>query len=371
MKILLAPDKFKGSFSAPEIGQLLYQELLGHMPELSISLQPMADGGDGTAELLGDFFKAEQMQATVKGPLEKLLTANWAFQPATKTAFLDIAEASGLRHLQPADYNPLKTTTYGTGQLLKEAMEAGAKTVYLGVGGSATNDGGCGALAALGFRFFNQQRQPFLPTGGSLQQITDILTPENGSFPRLKVLCDVNTPFTGSSGASHTFAPQKGATQEEVEKLEAGMLHLAAIWQQSLGCTLTDREKSGAAGGLAGGLFCGLQATLLPGAETFGKLTGLGPKLQDASLVISGEGKLDASSLQAKVIGYLARECRQRQLPLWVVCGQNSLSEKQQKTYAIDRIFSLYQTSPSDFSDSLNRLKALIPDIAVELKKHF
>lgn len=369
MKILLAPDKFKGTFSATEIAQLLSNELT--KAGLKPTMQPMADGGDGTAELLSRHHQARLKSTLVKGPLEQPVNAGWGYLPDKKTAFLDMAEASGLRHLTPLSYNPLKTTTYGTGQLIKAAVEIGAETIYLGVGGSATNDGGCGALTALGFRFLNWQGQEILPTGGTLLQIREILLPESLSFPRLKVLCDVETPFTGPSGATHTFASQKGATQQAIELLEEGMQHLAMLWQQTTGHRLENKEKSGAAGGLAGGLLCALQEELLPGAATFGTLVGLKEQLQDAQLVISGEGMLDTSSLKGKAIGYLAKECRARNIPLWVVCGQNKLPKKQAKEHGISKVFPLYKKPPKEFSDAGEKFKALIPELLTQIKKHF
>lgn len=333
MHILIAPDKFKEALSATEAAQAMAAGVRKALPQAGITLLPMADGGEGTAALLTRINKGITCQLQVKGPSGQPLRASWGYASSRQQAYIELAEASGLQRLPPYQRNPLYTTTYGTGQLIAAALQKGATSIILGLGGSATNEGGCGMAAALGVRFLDKRGKP-LPflSAQNLLQICHI-SAEN-LHPalhkcRIVAACDVNNPLTGAEGASYTFAPQKGAAPEELPQLEEGLQHLAALIKEQLGKDVAGFPGSGAAGGAGAGVVAFLNGSLQNGSELLLQQSGFEEKLEQADLLLTGEGCFDNSSLQGKLIGQLCEMADRKNKQVVVFCGKaGSLPQK-------------------------------------------
>jgi len=323
MKIVVALDKFKGSLTAAEACEIVRRAL----PAAEIIVKPMADGGDGTAAALHAALGGDWISKKVTGPRpEKDCTAKYLWLAADRRAFVEMAQASGLVLLPPEQRNPLLTTTFGTGELLADAIRRGAERIWLAVGGSATTDGGIGAAAAVGWQFLDAQGQPVKPIGGELERIVT-LRPPNSSLPAVEVLCDVDNPLCGEHGAARVFGPQKGATPEMVERLDAGLHHLAGLVQTQLGKDILNIPGAGAAGGLAGGAIAFLNARLVPGIETVMTASRLAEDLAGADWVITGEGQFDEQSLRGKVVAGVTALARRHGVKVAVLAGRVKLSE--------------------------------------------
>ena len=331
MKIVVALDKFKGSLTAPAACEIVRHTLLAAHPAAQIIVKPMADGGDGTADALHAALGGEWISKRVTGPLPaKPSTARYLWLANERRAFVEMAQASGLVLLQPADRNPLLTTTYGTGELLADAIHRGAERIWLAVGGSATTDGGIGAATALGWQFLDSAGQPVNPVGGELAKIVSIRPPPitNHQSPiTVEVLCDVDNPLCGEHGAARVFGPQKGATPAMVEQLDNGLRHLAGIVKEQLGKDILDVPGAGAAGGLGGGAIAFLNARLVPGIETVMTASRLAADLAGADWVITGEGQFDEQSLRGKVVAGVTALAQTHGVKVAVLAGRVKLAE--------------------------------------------
>jgi glycerate kinase len=327
MKVVVALDKFKGSLDAPTACEIVATAIRSvHAPAEVIS-KPMADGGDGTAATLVTALHGNWRSVSATGPLPGIqCTAMYGWFPDQHLAVVEMATASGLALLKPEERDPLRTTTYGTGELLRDAMQLGAQKILLGVGGSATVDGGVGAAMALGWRFLDEAGQPVGRGGGELERIRQIVGPPS-RWPEIEVLCDVDNPLCGEPGAARVFGPQKGATPVMIERLDAGLRHLAMLTQQQLHKDIRDVPGAGAAGGLAGGAIAFLNAKLVPGIETVIKVTGLGAAMRGADWVITGEGRFDEQSWRGKVVSGVAKLARQHGGKVAVLAGSAEISQ--------------------------------------------
>ncbi len=332
MKILVATDKFKDALDAPAAAAAITDGIIAALPTAQVLQMPLSDGGDGFASMISAYAGAKLITVGVTGPLQQAVKARYAWLPRQKRAYIEMAEAAGL-HLVPAHLrSPLHTTTYGVGELIKHAMEQGATEISLGIGGSATHDLGTGMATALGYHFIDSVGRPFLPTGGSLLQIERI---SNSQVPKqlatlnIQVACDVTNPLTGPNGAAQIYALQKGATSAQLPLLESGSVHLAALIARDLGLKIEQIPGSGAGGGMGGGAIAFLKASLAPGAAMLLKLAGFEKKVNEADLVIAGEGKADGQSLQGKVLGEIARQSAIAGKPLLVLSGKLALTTEQ------------------------------------------
>lgn len=321
MKFLLAPDKFRGSLTAYEVCQAMSEGIREIIPEAEIAVLPMADGGEGTAEILTLNAGGKMHTAFVSDPLGRTIEAEYGLSADGKTAFVEMATASGLRLLQADERNPLKTTTFGTGQLIQDALQKGADHIILGIGGSATTDGGVGMAAALGWQFLDQQGYALPPTGESLINISQILPPRQRIGLTVEVACDVTAPLFGAEGAAHVYAPQKGANAEMVAQLEAGLQHLAKVVERDFGVDIAQLPGTGAAGGLGFGALFFLKATLKEGVKIVMEQTRFETQLTDADLVLTGEGKIDGQTLQGKLIAGIAGAAQKQNIPVAALCG--------------------------------------------------
>lgn len=336
MKIVVAMDSFKLSISSADACRIVREMLQSIDPELSVASIPMADGGEGTAEAMLAARRGEWIEVQTMGPLPSMqVKAGFAFFPDTKVALVEMAKASGLELLSTEQANPLKTTTFGTGQLIRAAADYGAGQILLAVGGSATVDGGVGAAQALGWKFLKTDGNEIGFGGGQLGTIKKIIAPEKIDLPEVEVLCDVDNPLCGENGAARVFGPQKGAKPEMVEELESGLRHFAETVKQQLGKQIDEIPGSGAAGGLSAGAVAFMDAKLVSGIETIIQQSRLAEQLSDADWVITGEGRFDSQSLRGKVISGVAKTAKSKGVKIGVIAGTIELSERQWQDFGI------------------------------------
>lgn len=347
--MLIAADKFKGSLTAVQVAERVTAGLRRVVPGVRVEALPVADGGDGTvdAAVAAGF---ERREVRVTGPLGTPLTAAYALRG--NTAVVEMAEASGIQHLPKGVFAPLTATTYGTGELIRTALDAGARTIVFGVGGSATTDGGAGMLAALGARFLNRDGAPVAPGGGPLR---DLATADlSGLDPRLAeteivLASDVDNPLTGPKGAPAVYGPQKGASPEDVETLDAALAHYARVLEKAIGPKAAEYAQSpgaGAAGGIGYGALVGLGASFRPGIEVMLDVLGFASALQRADLVITGEGSLDEQTLHGKAPAGVAAAARAGGKRVVAVCGRRLLSGEDLAAAGIERAYALTDLEP-------------------------
>jgi len=323
LKILVAPDKFKGTITAPEIVGITTR-ILEKNSYLTIGC-PLADGGDGTAQILTANTGGREKTVTVEGPDFTRVKAKYGINDSTQTAYIEMASASGLSLLPETRRNPAITSTTGTGMLLKDAVAEGCKHVILGVGGSATNDGGMGVAHIFGYTFLDEHGQSLSPVGNNLKKVNKIIPPETLPQIKIEVAVDVQNPFYGPLGAAQTYAEQKGASPAEIEELDKGLRNLAKKYGEALGVDVAHMEGAGAAGGLAGGLVACLGAELKSGISLVMKEVDFDKKLSECDLVISGEGKLDDTSFQGKVVGEVIARARSAGKKWLIISGRTDI----------------------------------------------
>jgi glycerate 2-kinase len=323
MRILVAPDKFKGSIDAVRLCQAIGDSLKSFFPDAEIILRPLADGGDGFASLMGFYFPVETRTVETIDPLGRSIRASYTLTRDRDTAFVEMSVASGLALLKPEERNPELTDTRGTGILIGDALQQGAKHVVLGIGGSATNDGGMGMAHALGYRLLDDAGQELMPCGAFLGALRRILDPNDTAFAdaRFTVACDVKNPLHGPAGAACVFGPQKGADPLMVARLDAGLRNLDAVFQATFSQSFADLSGAGAAGGLGAGAMAFLGAEMRPGFELMAEMIGLEAEIAAADLVITGEGRLDGQSFQGKVVGEVLAMSGQYGKPVFALCG--------------------------------------------------
>lgn len=364
-KIIIAPDSFKGSLAAEAVAMAIAEGLTETLPAgcAEIILLPVADGGEGTLDAMvaRDAWKF----ARVSDPIGRTVSA--AFGLRDSCAVIEMARAAGLTLLAEEQRHATVTTTYGVGELIRAALDAGATELLLTAGGSATNDGGCGMMAALGVRFLNDHGEPFLPTGGTLKAIRTIDTA--GLDPRLlrcriTVATDVRNPLLGADGATAVYAPQKGASPEELTNMECGMAHLAAHWEKKTGTRAADLPGCGAAGGLSLPLLSLGAAKICSGIDAVLCAVGFDRALENAALVITGEGRIDRQSLCGKAVGGVARRAAARGVPVdaFVGCVGDDLALL--RSLGLRQILSLESLAVSP-TDSMHRARELLRTLAV------
>jgi len=336
MKVVIATDSFKGTLTAYEACEIIAKAICESTPEVQLVIKPMADGGEGTARAMIKAANGRWVPQTVMGPLPQMqVEAGFAWFDEDRTALVEMASASGLELLSAEQMNPLNTTTYGTGQLIKAALKYGAQKILLAVGGSATVDGGLGAAMALGWKFLDQQDNPVPLGGAGLEKITKIVRPENLSLVPVEVLCDVDNPLCGEHGAAKVYAPQKGATPQMVEQLEKGLAHLADLVRRQLQRDIDNVPGAGAAGGLAAGAIAFTNAVVVSGIETVMARSNLRAELESADWVITGEGSFDRQSLYGKVVSGILRMASQSHTRLVVLAGQVNVPQQEYQKIGI------------------------------------
>ncbi|MCB8908116.1 MULTISPECIES: glycerate kinase [unclassified Streptomyces] len=370
--VLVAADKFKGSLTAVQVAERVTAGLRRVIPELTVETLPVADGGDGTvaAAVAAGF---ERREVLVTGPIGEQVTAAFALRDTT--AVVEMAEASGLQLLPAGVFAPLTATTYGSGELLRAALDAGATTVVFGVGGSATTDGGAGMLAALGARFLDASGAPVGPGGAALADLaTADLTGLDPRFASVDLILasDVDNPLTGPKGAPAVYGPQKGATPDDVRTLDAALAHFATVLEKAIGPKAAEAAAAPGAGG-AGGIGYGaliLGASFRPGIELMLEVLGFAPALERATLVITGEGSLDEQTLHGKAPAGVAAAARAAGKEVVAVCGRLALPPEALGTAGIRRAYALSALEP-DPAKSMANAGPLLEDAAANLARDF
>jgi len=324
MKIVVAPDSFKGSLTAIEVSDAIEKGIREIFPEAEIIKIPMADGGEGTVQCLVNATRGKILEEKVIGPLGDEVLASYGILADKKTAVIEMAAASGLTLVPEGKRNPLITTTYGTGQLIKAALDKGCRKMIIGIGGSATNDGGAGMVQALGVKLLDQEGEEIGFGGGELKKIIriDISCLDNRlSNTKVLVASDVNNPLCGPKGASRIYGPQKGATPEVIEELDKSLAHFAELIKRDLYKDIKDVPGAGAAGGLGSSLMTFLNAELRPGIEIIIEVVKLEQAIKDADLVITGEGKIDSQTIYGKAPIGVAKIAKKYTIPVIAVAA--------------------------------------------------
>lgn len=355
MKILIAADSFKDALPALEVCRAIARGLRRALPQAELLLFPMADGGEGTAEILTYHSRGERIEKEVNDPLFRPVTAGYGLSGDGKTAFIEMAAASGLPLLKQDERSALKTTTFGTGELILDAIERGVEKILLGIGGSATNDAGMGMAAALGYRFFDKAGERLAAIGENLAKVASIDSSHLQFSPEeieVEVLCDVDNPLFGAKGAAHIYAPQKGADAGAVERLDEGLRHFAQLLEDKFGQDFAHIPGSGAAGGLGAGAMAFLGGRLRPGIEAVMDYTGFEEQLEGVRLVFTGEGKVDAQTLHGKLIYGITRRAKAAGVPVVALCGALLASPEDIEAIGLKAAFSI-QNRPVSLETAL------------------
>lgn len=344
MKIVIAPDSYKESLSATEVAQAIEKGFREIFPDAQYVSVPLADGGEGTVEAMIAATHGSAHSALVTGPLGEKVNANWGMSGDGKTAFIEMAAASGLALVPPEKRNPLITTSRGTGELILQALDSGANNIIIGIGGSATNDGGAGMVQALGAKLCDANGTEIGYGGGSLNSLNTIDV--SGLDPRIKncairVACDVTNPLVGELGASRIFGPQKGATEALILELDRNLAHYANIIKKSLGVDVKNVPGAGAAGGMGAALTAFLGAELKSGIEIVTQALNLEEHIHDCTLVVTGEGRIDSQSIHGKVPVGVANVAKKYHKPVIGIAGSLTRDVGVVHQYGIDAVFSV------------------------------
>ncbi|MFA0482570.1 glycerate kinase [Vibrio sp. 10N.222.55.B11] len=370
MKIVIAPDSYKESLSAMGVAQAIEDGFKQLIPNAEYVKLPMADGGEGTVQSLVDATNGSIIQHPVIGPLGEIVEGFYGMFGDGKTAIIEMAAASGLDLVSPEQRNPLKTTTYGTGELIKAVLDKGVEHIIIGIGGSATNDGGLGMAQALGIRMLDAEGHELVFGGGELSKLTTIdltnLDPRLQNV-RLEIACDVDNPLCGPKGASQVFGPQKGATPEMVELLDANLAHYASIMKNQLGVDVIGLPGAGAAGGLGAALVGLLNAELRPGINIVMDAVNLDEIVSDADLVITGEGRIDSQTIHGKTPIGVARTAKKHKLPVIGIAGCLASDCGVVHEHGIDAVFAVVNRSvdlPTALAEAAENIELTARNVA-------
>jgi len=366
MKIVIAPDSYKGSLSALQVAEAIERGIKKVDSGIETILVPMADGGEGTVQSLVDASEGRIVELIVHDPLFRKIKSFYGIMGDGKTAIIEMAAASGLPFLAPDERNPMKTTTYGTGELIKDALDKGCTDIIIGLGGSATNDGGCGMAQALGVRFLDANGDDIGFGGQELSKIQSIDISEIDSriqSVQFLAACDVDNPLCGEKGASAVYGRQKGASEDDVITLEKGLNHFSTLVKQQLDMDINDIPGAGAAGGLGAGVMIFLQAQLQRGIEIVTQITNLSEKMNGADLVITGEGRIDFQTAFGKTPFGVAQVAKAKNISTIALAG--SLGEGYKTLYkkGFDGIFSIID-KPMSLQEAINNAAELLENAA-------
>jgi glycerate kinase len=365
MRILIAPDKFKGALSAREVADSIAAGLREVLPDAKIDIAPMADGGEGTAEVISNALGGSWIKCKAHDPLGRAIEARYGWVDDRKLAVMEMSEAAGMRRVADNDRDPLRVTTFGVGEMIRDADRRGATEILIGLGGSATNDGGFGMARAIGFRFFETKRAHELRSAvGKLINLEQIEKPRHLALPKIVGAVDVRNPLLGKNGATRIFGPQKGVTPDKVEKFERALARLADVVAEQFGFDYRNEPGAGAAGGLGFGLMSFCDATIRPGFDVVAESIGLESKMKDVDLVITGEGSLDRQTLEGKTPAGVAQLARKLEKRVFAFVGR--ATEDRQTRELFDGV---YQNARPGMSQEENMKKAaeLLRDNARQL----
>jgi glycerate 2-kinase len=382
VRILIAPDKFKGALNARDGAQNIAKGLLDTLPDAQVEIVPMADGGEGTAEAICETRGCSWLRCKAHDPLGRDINARYGWLEREKLAVMEMSEAAGMRRLSESERNPIRATTFGVGEMILDATNWGAQEIIIGLGGSATNDGGFGLARALGFRFFAGEKE----LSGAVSELQDLtrieapaaagVSPANSRTQptrlplQLKIIAavDVKNPLLGKNGATRVFGPQKGASESDIDILERALTGLADVIGQQFGFDYRHQPGAGAAGGLGFGLmsFCG--AKIRPGFEVVAEAVGLEEKMKEVDLVITGEGSLDRQTLEGKTPAGVARLAREFGKPVFAIVGRAAKDPE-----VLDIFEGVYENARRGMSEEENMKRAaeLLRENARELARTF
>jgi glycerate kinase len=362
VKIVIAPDSFKGSISAIEAAEAIERGVKRCFPQAETIKVPIADGGEGTMDCLLKSSGGQKVQEQVTGPLGQLVTAEYGILHSGNIAIIEVAQASGITLISKEKRNPLNATTFGTGELIKKALDDGCRHFILALGGSATNDGGAGMLQALGMRLLDEQGKEVGWGGANLKQIHSI---DDSSWdPRIAesqflIASDVQSPLIGPEGATHIFGPQKGATQEMIEQLEHNMIAWADLIEQKTGIRLHHMAGAGAAGGICGAFLAFFPVTIKRGIDVVIEYTGIHESLKGADLVITGEGQIDEQTASGKTPMGIAQEAQKHNVPTIALAGSVGNGIDKLYQHGIKAVFSIVN-SPMTLKEAMDQAAPLL-----------
>ncbi len=366
MRILLAPDKFKGSLSSFEVCEAIRAGLMQDDDRFEIISLPMADGGDGFAQVMQHYLKTDRVQCKTIDPLFRSITSYYQWDSKNKRAIIETASASGLVLLDEKERNPFLTSSRGTGIMIMDAIAKGAKEIILGLGGTATNDGGLGILDALGFRCMDSNDQILAPIGENLLKLSRIIPP--GKLPEISFILatDVVNPLFGENGAAMIYAPQKGASVEMVKILDQGLRNLDSVIIRHTKKQIANTPGAGAAGGIAAALMAYFDVTIVKGIELIFKASQLKTILKTVDMVITGEGKMDAQSTEGKVVGSIAQISQHYSKPCYAICGTIDFITDELYPPGITKAFEIGDKSLS-LEEKIKNAYVLVQERAKEL----
>ncbi len=364
MRILLAPDKFKHSLGAPAVAEAIAEGLRDVLPDALITLLPIADGGEGTARAICAARNGKWHACDVRGPLGEIVSARFCTIADGKTAIMEMSEAAGLWRIPMEKRDPVAASSFGIGEMLLAATRQGAAEIIIGLGGSATNDGGFGMARALGFRFLDRKGAELAGPVSELLKLARIEAPRSSSLPRITAAADVRNHLLGKEGATRIFGPQKGASAEQLDLLEEALTRLAEVVARDLGIDYRDEPGAGAAGGLGFGLMSFCAAQVRPGFEVVAENVGLEAAVRDADVVVTGEGKLDEQTLEGKALTGISRVARSAGKPVFAIVG--SANENARELF--DAVFVLAEP-PVTEAEAMRNAPALLRSRGRELAR--
>lgn len=359
MKIVLAPDKYKGSLTGLEFCDIIEPILKSSFVNAEVIRTPLADGGDGTIEVIKYYLQGEIIKAEVNNPIFKPVLASYLYSKSSKIAFIEMAEASGMKLLKPEDQNCMHTTTFGTGQLILNAIDKGAQHIILGIGGSATNDCGIGMATALGYKFLNKNYEEVKSIGSILTDITKIDDSQVDKRLRnikFQIACDVTNPLYGSNGAAHVYAKQKGATEDNISYLDNGLQSFSKVLDKHFNLNTQKIKGAGAAGGMGAGTVAFLKGELLPGIDLIKQIAKFDAKIKNADWIITGEGNLDDQTLSGKALSGVLSSAKKKQIKVAAFCGSIDLESRVIQDLGISYTDSIMNHALS-LSDALTNAK--------------
>lgn len=365
MKILIAPDKFKGSLNARGVAENIEEGLRDALPDAEIEIVPMADGGEGTAEAISDALGGSWLKCKAHDPLGREIEARFAWIEERHLAVMEMSEAAGMRRLSEDERDPVRANTFGVGEMLLDAARRNAGEIIIGLGGSATNDGGVGMARALGFRFFEQE-QELRGAVSELVRLKRIEAPKDLALPKIVAAVDVKNPLLGQNGATRVFGPQKGVRKDEIDTLERALTKFADVVTKEFGFDYRDKAGAGAAGGLGFGLMSFCSAKIRPGFDVVAGAVELESKMKDVDLVITGEGSLDRQTLEGKTPAGVARLARKLGNKVFAIVGRTDRNREIHDLF--DQVYELAQSGMSK-EKQMKRAAELLREKARELAK--
>ena len=370
MKIVLAPDKFKGSLTAFEFCDAVERGLKKVLPNAEILQVPLADGGDGTIEIIHHYMQGTFVEVEVSNPFFQKIKASYLYSEQQQAAFIEMAEASGAKLLKPEELNVMEATTFGTGELIKDALDRGVKSIILGIGGSATNDVGTGMATALGYQLLDANNQPVKPIGknlSSIKRIDDSQVHQRLKEVTFKLACDVSNPLYGPNGAAHIYSRQKGASEEEVLILDQGLQDFSKVLDEHFNIESQKVVGAGAAGGMGIGSKTFLNGELIPGIKLIKELASFDHHIKDADWIITGEGKLDEQTKSGKTIQGILNSSGEN-TKIAAFCGKVDLTKDEYKDLGI-HYASDVMSKAQNFEDALEHTSKYVTQLAEEFAR--